>query len=299
MPSMKAIKRRITSVKNTKQIMKAMNLVAASKVQKFKTKMEAVRPMFHESADFLAGGIDAHDGVESVYLSSNALAGASGVSSDSSSSDRKVAYIVITGERGLCGSYNANIFKAALTHMESKNERIIAVGARCKEFFVRRGKTIVGNHAGVLENVPYSVAEEVAQSLVAMFTSEDPEVKVDEIYIAYTKFETLLSHEASVVKLLPFDPSSSSGSGQKKEIIYEPDIDTYLRKAVPVYLAMFIYGAMLESSVCEQASRMTSMDAAARNADEIVDNLTLQYNRQRQGAITQEISEIVGGANAI
>ena len=289
MPSMKAIKRRIVSVKNTKQIMKAMNLVAASKVQKFKTRMEAVRPMFTGAEEFLDKGIFAPEGSDSAYLASN------------SRPVENVAYVIISGERGLCGSYNANIFKTAMAHMDQlegqvKDQHVVAVGARCKEYFVRRNKRVVANHAGVLENVPFSVAEGIARELCGMFNSEDPETRIDEVYIAYTKFESLLSHVPQVLKLLPFEPKATES---KVEVIYEPDVDTYLRKAVPVYMAMFIYGAMLESSVCEQAARMTSMDAAARNADEIVEDLTLQYNRQRQGAITQEISEIVGGANAI
>ena len=287
MPSMKAVKRRITSVKNTKQIMKAMNLVAASKVQKFKNRMEAVSPMFTSAKDFIQNGINDDDVKGNIYFASRP-----------EEEVKRTAYVVIAGERGLCGSYNANVFKTALAHMQSKSgESIIAVGARCKDHFVRRDKNVVANYAGVLENVPFSVAEEVAQSLVDMYTSKDPDKRVDEVYIAYTHFETLLSQTPEIVKILPFTVSAKTS--ERKEITYEPDLDTYLRKSVPQYLAMFIFGAMIESSVCEQASRMTSMDAAARNADELVEKLTLQYNRQRQSAITQEISEIVGGANAI
>lgn len=281
MPSMKAIKRRITSVKNTQQIMKAMNLVAASKVQKSKARMESVRHMTHAAKDFLTKGLYIDDANSNIFFTPPSAG--------------KAAYVVVSGERGLCGSYNANVLKTALTHMEEKDERIIAAGAKCKEYFVRRKKAIDADYAGVLENVSFSVAEDIVMHLMDMYTTSDMTRRVNEIYIAHTQFETLLSHMPTVTKLLPFALNSTSG----KEVIYEPDADTYLRKSVPVYLAMFIFGAMVESSLCEQASRMTSMDAAARNAGEIVDDLTLQYNRQRQGAITQEISEIVGGANAI
>ena len=282
MPSMKALKRRITSVNNTQQIMKAMNLVAASKVQKNKTKMEAIRPMFLEAKDFMANGVYSNDVENDIFFAK--------------SSGKRTAYIVVCGERGLCGSYNANVLKKALEQMEGKEgEHIITVGAKCKEFFARRRKRMVADYAGVLENVNYPVAEDIAQRLMELYLSDDTEKRVDEIFIIYTQFETLLSQEPCAVKLLPFEPSPTS----QKEIIYEPDVNIYLKKSVPVYLAMFIYGAMVESAVCEQASRMTSMDAASRNAGEIVDKLTLQYNRIRQGAITQEISEIVGGANAI
>jgi F-type H+-transporting ATPase subunit gamma len=282
---MKALKRRIVSVNNTQQIMKAMNLVAASKVQKYRTRMEAVRPLFNEAKEFLSQGIFVENAAESVFFSSRPA--------------KKIAYVIMSGERSLCGSYNANVLKAALAHIDGnvdKTAQIIAIGAKCREYFVRRSKKVVANFPGVLENVSYSVAEDVCQKLMAMYTDEDVDNRVDEIYVVYTHFETLLSQVPQVKKLLPFEPFPQTS---QREIIYEPDVDTYLRKSVPIYLSMFIYGAMVEASVCEQAARMTSMDAASRNAGEIADKLTLQYNRQRQGAITQEISEIVGGASAI
>jgi F-type H+-transporting ATPase subunit gamma len=288
---MKAIKRRISSVKNTQQIMKAMNLVAASKVQKNKVRLEGITPLFKETKEFLSQGVYHQDMMQNIYYEARDV--------------KSTAYIVLSGERGLCGSYNANILKEATSHMNdnNKNERIITLGSTCRDYFVRRNKNIVKSYVGVLENVTYGVAAEIAELLVDLFTAsslEDQENQVDEVYIAYTQFENLLSHTPKVVKLLPFDPLvSTSQASTRKESIYEPDIHTYLKKSVPVYLTMFLYGAMIESAVCEQASRMTSMDAAARNAGEIVEDLTLQFNRQRQGAITQEISEIVGGANAI
>jgi len=291
MPSLKAIKRRIASVSNTQQIMKAMNMVSASKVHKNKMKLEAIEPMFNSAKAFFDQGISFDNQEDNIYFAPRSV--------------KNTAYIVISGERGLCGSYNSNVLKAALSHMEIENagtnEQIITIGAKGKEFFTRRNKFIVNDYAGVLENVPYSVAEDIAVYLADRFvedeySQEDPEGLIDEIYIVYTQFETLLSHSVHVKKLLPFKPGIADFDDT---MIYEPDVHTYLKKAVPIYLAMVIYGAMVESSVCEQASRMISMDAAARNAEEIVDDLTLLYNRQRQSVITQEISEIVGGANAI
>jgi len=293
MPSLKAIKRRIASVSNTQQIMKAMNMVAASKVQKNKSKMEAIKPLLNEARKFIDKGVSveglAEGAFESIYYTSRPV--------------KNVGYVVISGERGLCGSYNANILKTALSHMENnenakKNDLVITVGAKSKEFFVRNKKHIIEDYAGVLESEPYKTAEKIANRLVDMFIADKNQI--DEVYIAYTQFDTLLSHTPAVVKILPFNPTPpDTNVTDWREVIYEPDVHTYLKKAVPIYLTMFIYGAMVESSVCEQASRMISMDAAARNAGEIVDDLTLQYNRQRQGVITQEISEIVGGANVI
>ena len=292
MPSMKAVKRRISTVKNTQQILKAMNLVATAKVQRFRTKMDAVRPMFNEANDFLTTGINHHDASDSPYYQQRDV--------------KRVAYVVIAGERSLCGSYNSNIQKLALNDMQGKNERIITIGAKGKDYFVRRDKEHVAEYTGILENAQFSDAEAVVRKLVELYNHPDEAERVDEVYLAYTRFETLLSHVPTVTKLLPFgnDRSQegqdiSADADKNQEVIFEPDVVTYLNKAVPMYLTMFIYGAMLESSVCEQAARMTSMDSASRNAEELVEKLTLQYNRQRQGAITQEISEIVGGANAI
>jgi len=284
MPSMKAIKRRIVSVKNTQQIMKAMNLVAASKVQKNKTKLESIKPLYEEARLFISQGVPDQDAHSTEYYEAREV--------------KRTAYVVLSGERGLCGSFNANVLKEAFKHMEGKNESIVAVGAKCKEFFVRRNKKIASDHVGVLETVSYTTANEIAEQLIELYNTKDTEKQVDEIYIVYTQFETLLAQTPVVAKLLPLS-SPESKAGSVKAAIYEPDIATYLRKSVPIYIAMFLFGAMVESSVCEQAARMTSMDSATRNAGDIVDKLTLQYNRQRQGAITQEISEIVGGANAI
>ena len=283
MPSMKAIKRRITSVSNTQQIMKAMNLVATSKVQKNKSRLDTIRPMITAASDFIANGLSHEDTRDNIYYKIREV--------------KKTGYVVISGERGLCGSYNANVLKEAFTHMTDRDECVIAVGAKCKEYFTRRRKNVDSEHVGVLEEISYSVAEEIAQRVVEMYTGLDEENQVEEFYLIHTQFETLLSNAPIVTKLFPFDHPTTGGP--QKEIIYEPDVDTYLRKSVPIHLAMFIYGAMIESAVCEQASRMTSMDAAARNAGEINDKLTLQYNRQRQSAITQEISEIVGGVNVM
>ena len=286
MPSMKAVKRRIGSVKNIQQIMKAMKLVATSKVQRFRVKMDAVKPMFDEANNFVQRGITHQDAMDSPYYQAREV--------------KKVAYVVITGERGLCGSYNSNILKESLAHMNqnAKSESVITLGAKGREYFVRRDKKHVAEYKGILENVSYKDAEAVAKQLVNMYNAEG-EDRVDEVYLAYTQFETLLSHVPTVTKLLPLGAPDENTEAGGVEVDYEPDVLTYLDKAVPVYLTMLIYGAMTQASVCEQAARMTSMDSASRNAEELVDKLTLQYNRQRQGAITQEISEIVGGANAI
>jgi F-type H+-transporting ATPase subunit gamma len=280
---MKAIKRRIVSVRNTQQIMKAMNLVAASKLQKSKTRLEGVRPLFTQAGDFLTQGIA--DPPDHPYFSAP-------------KGSIRTAYVVVAGTRGLCGSYNANVLKEAFAHMETREERIIVLGPKAKDYFVRRGKQLIGSHPGP-ENMTYRDVGAIASQLNELFLSADEASRVDEIYVVYTQFESILSHMPRVQRILPISATKGSTAGSRPEIVYEPDIRTFLKNAVPLYMAQFLYGAMMESAVCEQAARMTSMDSASRNAGEIIDDLTLEFNRKRQGAITQEISEIVGGANAL
>jgi len=287
MPSMKAIKRRIGTVKNIQQIMKAMNLVATSKVQKNRAKLMSIRPMFDDAKLFIESGVHHEEAQDSLYYVPKPTG--------------RAAYAVICGDRGLCGSYNSNILKETLKHMGStgtSDDLVVAIGSKAKDYFSRRGKSVVKDYKGVVDHLTYQTAADIAKQFVELYTTDDDSKRVDALYVAYTQFHTLLSHTPVVVKILPFEEHTGD-TDSNKEMIYEPDVLTYLKKAVPIYISMYLYGAMTEAAVCEYASKMTSMDAASRNAGEIVDKLTLQYNRQRQGAITQEISEIVGGANAI
>ena len=282
MASLKAIKRRIASVRNTQQIMKAMNLVATSKLQRSKTRMEGVRPLFASAQAFFETGCAVGAEAASHFFATPSRTG-------------RTAYIIIAGERGLCGSYNANVQKEALAHMEGRrenSEKIFALGAKARDFFTRRDKNVVESITN-LEKAAFADIAPLARQLAALYTSG----QVDEIFVVYTRFESILSHVATVQRLLPL-PAPSQGTAQT-ETTYEPSPAAYFRHAVPEYLSLFLYGAVVEAAACGQAARMTSMDAASRNAGEILDKLTLEYNRKRQSAITQEISEIVGGANAL
>ena len=280
MPSMKHIKRRIMSVRNTQQITKAMNLVSASKLQKIRARITAARSLYSDAARMIDGA-KSREGTQASRFSGAERQGI-----------KNSAFIVITSDRGLCGGYNANVCKAALSAMEGKSEMIIALGARGASYLTQRGKNIVGSHAGVIETMFFEDAEDIGYSLVSSYLAGE----VDEVFVVYTHFESMLSHVPKVERVLPIE----AGSGEfDEEMQYEPNIAAFLDDAVPEYINMFIYGVMVESVACEQAARMTSMDAASKNADDIIDDLTLAYNRQRQGIITQEINEIVSGANAL
>ena len=283
MPSMKAIKRRIASVNSTQQIMKAMNLVAASKVQKVKTQLNTIRPLYDNIQQVMDGIKSGEGSADSVYFQQCKA--------------ESMACLIITGDRGLCGGYNINVSKKALALVDGYegHEKLIVVGAKGRDYFRRRGKNVVKQYPGLSETITYEDAERIGKRLMKMYTSGE----VDEVYIAYTQFKTILSHEPCVMKILPLGGDEEGGGAQHTMMEYDPDVETFMDYAVPMYLNTVVYGALVESNVCEQASRMTSMDAATRNAEEIIDNLTLAYNRKRQGAITQEITEIVSGANAI
>lgn len=309
MPSKKIIKRRITSVKATKQIMKAMDMVAATKLQKVKGRVELARPLFNASCGVVEKLQSSPGAADNVFVKPRPVKG--------------TCYLVMSGDRGLCGSYNNNIVEKALAHMRGReNEQIIAIGTKGRDALRRRGKQVLASHADISEKIDYlgfmhslqsetsaereidsilsgpnvaetalyKDAEYIAGILIDLYKSG----KVDEVYVVYTHFESVLSYRPELVRVLPLGGGEATSG---KEMNYEQDVDAFFDHATPLYLSAFVYSAMLESACCEFAARMTSMNSATKNAGEIIDKLTLVYNRRRQADITQEINEIVGGAS--
>jgi F-type H+-transporting ATPase subunit gamma len=266
--------------------MKAMDLVAASKLQKAKARLDVVRPLYEDIRGIM-DDIQTGEGTEgNVFVMKREV--------------KNAAYVIITSDRGLCGGYNLNVSKEALAFMNAQNvpEKIVSIGIKGNDFFRRRGKNVIERIGCSTETAFYLDAEHIAGLLVKMYLTGE----VDEVYVVYTHFETILAHVPTIFRLLPVGSGQSRGDGGNKapeRMVYDPDANTFMTYAVPMYMKLFLYGAMIESVVCEQASRMTSMDAATRNAEDIIEDLTLVYNRKRQGAITQEITEIVSGANAL
>jgi F-type H+-transporting ATPase subunit gamma len=280
---MKIIKRRITSVRSTQQIMKAMDLVATSKLQKSKQRLETIRPLYNETKRVMDGVRGGSETSGNVFVKQREV--------------KNTAYLLITSDRGLCGAYNTNVCRelfSFLTNAESA-EQIFTAGTKGFDFLKRRSRNIVERYVGVSETAFYEDAERIGKQLIALYESGE----VDEVYVAYTHFESMMAYEPKIVKILPVGGDSENEADKPRNMEYEPDADTFLQNAVPLYVSVFIYGAMAESSVCEQAARMTSMNAASKNAGDIIDDLTLTFNRIRQGQITQEINEIVSGANAL
>ena len=271
--SMKDIKLRIHSVESTMQITRAMELVAASKLRRAQERMERSRPYFeilHETIHDIAG-LD--DTILSPYVMQREV--------------KRTCWIVIAGDRGLAGGYNNNIFK--LVHAEA-----VPVGKKALEYY--RHKNIPVWSGAYQEAGAVTVGD--CFTMANMLCRDFRRGEFDEIRIAFTTFVSALSQTPTTMGLLPIvvDHSGKGGGRSGTRITYEPDSETVYDMIVPEYLGGLIYGALCESTASEQAARRMAMDAASKNADEIIENLNLQYNRARQGAITQEITEIVAGS---
>lgn len=284
MESLQLIKARTQSIASTRQITRSMRLASTSKVQKTRARMTANRP-FLDSAETLIRIAAENASPQHTYLRQR--------------EKTRAAVIVISGDRGLCGGYNinANRHAAALIKSLGGEVRIITIGVKARDFCRRRYKQMLArSFTGLSENPFYDDIKDIAAIAQGWYDSG----KVDSVYMVYTKFESMLSQTAADKRLLPISiEEKPDGSGAATLTRCEPDGDGFLTVATTFYLAARLFGAVLESSVCEQSARITSMDAAVRNSDEMIDSLTLQYNQARQGAITQELIEIVAGAGAV
>lgn len=284
MASMRDIKRRIKSVKSTQQITKAMYLVASSKLTRARNRLTDTRPFFKETKDVIASIVQGSKGIKHPFL-------------ESRKEVKNKAVILITGDRGLCGGYNSNVSKLAATVADGKeNVKAITVGIKGRDFLKRKKFDIVDSYAGISEKPQYSHALEIGRLALDLYKSGE----VDEVYLVYTEFISTITSEPKLMKLLPLDENDfkldDSSLGNSAITIYEPNEEAVLDYVIPKYVNTVIFGAMVESAVCELGARMTAMDSATENAAEMIDTLNLLYNRARQGAITQEITEIVGGS---
>jgi F-type H+-transporting ATPase subunit gamma len=285
MASIRNIKRRIRSVNSTSQITKAMKLVSTAKMQKAKRNLEETRPFFLKMQNTISSIVNGSKGITHSYLKEREL--------------KKAIYIVMASDRGLAGGYNANVCKLALKHMEQKqNVEVITIGKRPRDFFNRRKHSIYDSYVGISENPKYAHAARVGDTILDLYISQE----IDEVYLVYTAFRSTIQQEPIIKKLLPIDISQFAETNQTKKrtlMNYEPSPEGVLDYVIPKYIKSVIYGAMVESAASEQGARMTAMDSATENAMEIIDRLTVQYNRARQASITQEITEIVGGSEAL
>ena len=273
--SSKAIKTRIRSMESTKQITKAMEMVAASKLRKAQSQVAMSRPYFEILYATIQDIVASNQDFTSPYLQKRAV--------------KKCCYVVIAGDRGLAGGYNSNVFKLVMSQVQPQDV-VVPIGRRTLEYF-KDHETLTANYAQA-ELVSLGDCFTLAKHLCREFLAD----RFDELYVVYTDFVSVLSQVASTKRLLPL--LAESGDNGSMEMLYEPDPETVFATVVPEYLGGVIYGALCESRASEQAARRSAMDAATQNAEEMIANLSLQYNRARQAAITQEITEIVAGAGS-
>ena len=284
MASMRDIKRRKGSIQSTQQITKAMKLVSTVKLQRAKQNAEKSQTYFHCMYNTVHSILRRTQNLEHKYLKS----GESG----------KKAVIVITSNRGLAGGYNSNVIKL-ITQGELANEdlAIYAIGKKGKDALAKN-YDIRADYSDVIEDPVYAEAMKISKEVLSAFENGE----ISEIYLAYTGFKNTVVHIPTLLKLLPVEVSEEEETAQEDDPVmmnFEPEDEEALNLLIPKYITSLIYGGMIEAIASENGARMQAMDAATSNAEEMIEDLTLLYNRARQGSITQELTEIIAGANAI
>lgn len=277
--STKEIKNRIRSMESTKQITKAMEMVAASKLRRAQAQIANSRPYFEILHSTIQDILRTNREFESAYLKQRPV--------------KKVLYIVIAGDRGLAGGYNSNILKMVQSEIQEKDAVVLPIGKKAVDFFRARKIPALTEHYGEAADVSIGDCFSIAKQLSSGFLAGE----YDEIRVAYTAFVSVLSQEPQSLALLPLTKSESQeDSSSRSQIIYERGSEEVFSAIVPEYLGGILYGALCESRASEQAARRSAMDSATQNADEMIADLSLKFNRARQAAITQEITEIVAGS---
>ena len=286
MANLKAIKKRIVSVKNTSKITKAMKMVSAAKLRRAQENVVAARPYAKKLGEVL-GRLTAISDADASPLQQKREV-------------KNALLLVVTSDRGLCGGFNTNLCKAADRFVnEHKAEypsiSVMTIGRKGYEYLKNRQK-VYKNQAGVLNKFNYQTAALLASEVINGFLAEE----YDEVFLIYNAFRSVMAQDITLEKLLPVAPPAAAPTEEFPPVyIYEPDKEALLNELLPKNVEVQIYRSMLESTASEHGARMTAMDSASKNADEMIGKLTLQYNRARQAAITTELIEIISGAESI
>ena len=278
---MKDIRLRIKSVESTMQITKAMELVASSKLRKAMERLDRARPFFDLVYETMTGISASNKEFGSVFIRERPV--------------KKALYVVIAGDRGLAGGYNANVLKHAAAVMEGQEAIVAPLGKKSVDYFTRHGYEILEAPEQTVEAISLDDCFLFAEILCKGFRNGD----FDEVYFVYSGFKTMLSQEPAARKVLPLSFEKPETGKAINYTVYDPSSEEVFDLVAPQYLAGLLYGAICESFASEQGARRTAMESATDNAQEMIGNLNLMYNRARQSAITQEITEIVSGANAL
>ena len=297
MPTLLELRRRTRSVRNTEQITRAMKMVATARLRRAQEAIVSARPFAARILKVLGGVVAAAPPESHPLLRERP--------------ERRVEVIVVTSDRGLCGSFNANALKRAEILLDSLDDdparpvppRVRTVGRKGRDHFRRRGIRLVDPLEDIFRELGYQHARQIAAPLMERYCREDPEDPegLDAIYLVFNEFKNILRQDVQVERLLPLErlPLSTPEGDGSREFLYEPGEAEIFAELLPRHVEYQIWRALLESAAAEQAARMTAMDNATRNANELIADLTLTTNRVRQAAITKEILEVVGGAEAL
>jgi len=288
MPSLIDLRRRIRSVKNTQQITKAMKMVSAAKLRRAQQQVVEARPYARLLSDII-----------SSVLSEFGDADAVGHPLLAKRPENKTLLLLLSGDKGLCGGFNANILKEARKFIASKGESQIElelIGKKGRDYYARRTIPIAGEWINVFSKVELMTAQQIARRVMERYAAGE----IDAVYVLYSEFRSAVSQVPTLRKALPVEaPEEKSEASQATEYIYAQPPEELFKTLLPRYVEVMVYQAMLESAASEHSARMAAMEAATRNAGEMIDKLTLHLNRVRQASITTEIIEIVSGAAAL
>ena len=299
--TLRELRGRIKSAGSIKKITKAQELIATSRIAKAQARVEAARPYSAEITDMLTN-LAADSALDHPLLVER-------------KNPRRAAVLVVSSDRGLCGAYNANLLRRSeelfsLLREEGKTPVLYTVGRKALSYYTFRNWSVVESWVGFTDKPTYENAQEIAETLVAAFLAgadddgdsagDDGTLGVDELHIVFTEFRSMLTHNAEARRIAPMEVEYvEADTGPHTLFSFEPDATTLFESLLPRYVATRIFSALLEAAASESASRRRAMKAASDNADDLIKVLTLMANRERQAQITQEISEIVGGANAL
>ncbi len=284
MPSLIDLRRRIRSVNNTQQITKAMKMVSAAKLRRAQEKVLAARPYASVLREMMAS-ILGNEPEDSPALAHPLLA---------RRKEDRILVLLLTGDKGLCGAFNSNVIRRSqefLAEHSSAEVEMELIGRKGRDFYRRRDAPIAGEWINIFNNIDFPTCQKISDNVIARFTRQE----VDAVYLIFNEFKSVLRQTLIVDRLLPVQVSAAEGGGGF-EYLYEQPAPEIFRTLLPRYVSVAVYQAMLESAAAEDAARMTAMDAATRNAEEMIDKLTLHMNRVRQASITNEIIEVVSGA---
>lgn len=290
MATLREIRRRIRGIKSTQQITKAMKMVAAAKMRRAQERMFNARPYAGKIKELVEHLVLSSEGVQLPLLQERPL--------------RRLSLIVITADRGLCGSFNSNIIKKTLGEFKGHKEMeisLLCIGRKGFDFFRKRNYTIARNYVNIFNALEVSHANDIAGYAIEQFIED----KTDAVRIIYNQFKSVAQQALVAEDLLPLkihpprEPASAEESQRSIDYLYEPSKEELLKALLPRHIRMQIWRALLESEASEQAARMMAMENATANASELIESLTLEFNKARQASITKEILEIVGGAEAL